>query len=245
MSTLEEVLAFRQSMFDKSYALIAKKGLDYNRDQQAGGDTLFNLRVAEMLGIVPTAERGILVRLADKLMRLISLMDVDREAAVSDESLDDTVADIHNYVDYALLMRKERLGQKLNNKAKAIEAVDTKTADDFKCDNCDSSLFLNSTHTCPDGTCYAVGDNWVIFKWRSSPNDFNYTKPDDFRCTNCRGKIMRNSIHYCPDGTTYTIDGDWKSSLVLGSVCGCGKPFAECVCATSGCGDPDCGCYEK
>lgn len=106
MSTLESVKAFRQAMFDESMALIDKKGADYNREQQAGGDTLFNLRVAELLGIVPTAERGILVRLSDKFMRLISLMSPDAEPA--NESVRDTVRDIHNYVDYALQMWEER-----------------------------------------------------------------------------------------------------------------------------------------
>jgi hypothetical protein len=89
--------------------LIAKKGADYNREQQLAGDTLFNLKVAELLGIVPTAERGILVRLSDKFMRLISLMQPGVEATIKDESVADTVRDIHNYVDYALMIWLERL----------------------------------------------------------------------------------------------------------------------------------------
>lgn len=91
-------------------ALIDKKGADYNRDQQLAGDTLFNLKVAEILGIVPTAERGILVRLSDKFMRLISLMAPGREAAVKDESIRDTVRDMHNYLDYCLQIWEERQG---------------------------------------------------------------------------------------------------------------------------------------
>jgi hypothetical protein len=108
MPTLQEVLAFRKTMYEESTALIEKKGHDYNRVQQHAGDTLFNLRVAELLHIVPTAERGILVRLSDKFMRLISLMDQGVEASVDDESLQDTVRDIHNYVDYALMLWEER-----------------------------------------------------------------------------------------------------------------------------------------
>lgn len=108
MPALEEVKAFRERMFADSMALVEKKGADYNRDQQLSGDTLFNLRVAELLGIVPTAERGILVRLSDKFMRLISLMAPGREPAVIGESVRDTVKDIHNYVDYALMLWEER-----------------------------------------------------------------------------------------------------------------------------------------
>lgn len=111
MPTLEEVKAFRHAMFDESMALIEKKGHDYNREQQMGGDTLFNLRVAELLKIVPTAERGILVRLSDKFMRLISLMSPGVDPANTGESLRDTVRDIHNYVDYALQLHEERTGE--------------------------------------------------------------------------------------------------------------------------------------
>ena len=108
MPTVDEVLAFRKAIYDESVELIAKKGHDYNRQQQHTGETLFNLRVAEILGIVPTAERGILVRLSDKFMRLISLMEPGVTPVNADESLRDTVKDIHNYLDYALMLFLER-----------------------------------------------------------------------------------------------------------------------------------------
>ena len=97
-------------MFEESLALVEKKGADYNRDQQQTGDTLFNLRVAAILGIVPNPTSSVLVRLTDKLMRLISLTkDPQRSLAVKDESVLDTVRDVHNYVDYlALLYLEER-----------------------------------------------------------------------------------------------------------------------------------------
>jgi hypothetical protein len=95
-------------MYEKSAALIDRKGADYNRDQQLAGDTLFNLRVSEILGIVPSTEEGILVRLSDKFMRLISLTKPGREAAVKDESVLDTIADIHNYADYLGLVWLQR-----------------------------------------------------------------------------------------------------------------------------------------
>lgn len=106
--TVDEVKAFRTQMFDSSMALIDKKGADYNRDQQNSGDTLFNLRVAEILGIVPSTEEGILVRLSDKFMRLISLTKPGREAQVKDESVLDTIRDIHNYADYLGLIWQKR-----------------------------------------------------------------------------------------------------------------------------------------
>lgn len=102
--TLEEVIAHRRQVFDESTALIAKKGADYNRDQQKDGDTLFNLRVAALLGIVETPEQGILTRMSDKFMRLISLMKPGREPENRDEPVRSTVHDLHNYLDYALLL---------------------------------------------------------------------------------------------------------------------------------------------
>lgn len=99
-TSLEDVLKFRAERYEKSTALIRKKGADYNRDQQENGDTLFNLRVCELLGIVPSTEEGILVRLSDKLMRLVSLTKPGREAEIKDESVLDTIDDIHNYIDY-------------------------------------------------------------------------------------------------------------------------------------------------
>lgn len=107
-TTVADVKTFRTALFDKSMALIDRKGADYNRDQQEAGDTLFNLRVCEILGVVPSTEEGILVRLSDKFMRLISLTKPGREAAVKDESVLDTIADIHNYVDYLGLIWQQR-----------------------------------------------------------------------------------------------------------------------------------------
>jgi hypothetical protein len=111
--TVEEVLAFRRERFDTSMALVAKKGHDYNRQQQHHGDTLFNLRVCELLGIVDTSERGIAVRLSDKFMRIVSLaLEPGVDPQVSDESVMVTVDDIHNYIDYlALLYRMRRISQ--------------------------------------------------------------------------------------------------------------------------------------
>ena len=108
MPTLDQVKQFRQARYEASMALIDQKGHDYNRDQQEAGDTLFNLRVCELLGIVPSTEEGILVRLSDKLMRLISLTKPGREAAVKDESVLDTINDLHNYVDYLGLIWQQR-----------------------------------------------------------------------------------------------------------------------------------------
>lgn len=107
MATLDHVKQFRQEMHDQSMAIIEKKGHDYNHKQQHGGDTLFNLRVAALLGIVDTPSQGVLVRLCDKLMRLASLMTPGVKAQIKDESIKDTIADVHNYIDYCYILFEE------------------------------------------------------------------------------------------------------------------------------------------
>lgn len=111
MPTLDDVLKFSDEMWAGARALIEKKGADYNREQQLSGDTLFNLRVAEILGVVGSAEEGILVRLSDKYMRLISLTKPGREAQVKDESVLDTIRDCQNYLNYLGILWLERKNQ--------------------------------------------------------------------------------------------------------------------------------------
>lgn len=105
--SVEEVIQFRKQMFLESTALIEKKGHDYNREQQRQGNTLFNLTICELLGIA-TTEQGILTRLSDKFMRLVSLSMVDIQPQVEDETLEQTVQDAHNYMDYLLLIRNKK-----------------------------------------------------------------------------------------------------------------------------------------
>jgi hypothetical protein len=119
--SVEDVLAYRKARYEASVALVARKGHDYNRQQQHGGDTLFNLRVCELLGIVGTAEAGILTRLSDKLMRLISLTAVEGVTPeVTDEPVNVTIEDVHNYVDYLGLIHQRRL--EATRRASSLEA---------------------------------------------------------------------------------------------------------------------------
>ena len=110
--TLEFVKQFREEMHRKSMEIIEKKGHDYNHKQQHQGDTLFNLRVAALLGVIDTPSQGVLVRLCDKMMRLASLMSPGVEAEIKDESIQDTIADVHNYIDYAYLLFMEERDQR-------------------------------------------------------------------------------------------------------------------------------------
>ena len=108
MTTLEKVLATHKALCDEARSIIEIKGHDYNREQQQDGDTLFNLTVCQKLGIVNTTTQGILVRLSDKFMRLISLTKNPKVVGkVKDESIRDTIKDIMNYSTYLYLKYEE------------------------------------------------------------------------------------------------------------------------------------------
>jgi len=111
--SLKQVADMQKHIYNKAIELVAKKGHDYNRKQQISGDTLFNLRVSSIVGITPSPAHGVVVRLCDKLMRLVSL--VDAPPANKEETLEDTIADIWNYTTYLLLFKREERWLKGDN----------------------------------------------------------------------------------------------------------------------------------
>ena len=109
----EDLLAMRARLNKEGDDLLVRKGNDYNSQQQEAGDTLFNLRVCAVIGIVESPVDGVLIRLSDKLMRLISLTRPNVVQQVADESIEDTVKDAKNYLDYLLAFVKESKGQEI------------------------------------------------------------------------------------------------------------------------------------
>lgn len=107
----EALIAMRRRLNEKADSLLLAKGNDYNAQQQDAGDTLFNLRICAILGIVGSPVDGILVRMSDKLARLVSLTRPTTVQKVKDESVEDTIIDLKNYADYLLAMLKESKGE--------------------------------------------------------------------------------------------------------------------------------------
>jgi len=103
VTTHEELLANIMATYGKCIKTIADKNHDYN----AGEHPLDNFFNVEKLNIT-SAEKGILVRLSDKLSRITSLL--EKQAKVKDESIYDTIDDAINY--FALL--KEVIKYKRN-----------------------------------------------------------------------------------------------------------------------------------
>ena len=112
MTTLRHVLSEHKRLTKKAFDVVETKGRDYNRKQQRDGDTLFNITVAKQLGITDTVCQSLMVRLSDKFMRLASLtVNPKEQAAVKDESVEDTICDTINYLIYLnCKYREEREG---------------------------------------------------------------------------------------------------------------------------------------
>ena len=65
-----------------------------NHDYAFGDDPFKNFRLCEQLNIC-SVEKGILVRICDKMSRISNL--IDREGKVQDEKINDTLIDLANY----------------------------------------------------------------------------------------------------------------------------------------------------
>jgi hypothetical protein len=123
-----QLAEFYEDVFGKIRRLTLNKSHDYTG---ASTDPFANLSAAEKLGIVST-EKGILVRLLDKLMRVNSFVDIG-VLLVEDEKVEDTCLDGANY--FILLAawistRKDPTAQAAVVAAmeKALDADDAKAA---------------------------------------------------------------------------------------------------------------------
>lgn len=77
--------------FERCYNIAEAKNNDYGGSNQ---DPFANFRNSTIAGV--TVEKGILVRLMDKMSRISTLL--DRKAMVKDESIIDTIQDAINYL---------------------------------------------------------------------------------------------------------------------------------------------------
>jgi hypothetical protein len=87
--TNEEFIASIKQTFLDGVKIVQAKNADYANN----ADPFKNFRFAELVGVDP--RRGILIRMTDKLARVSNLL--DKEAAVKDEAIQDTLLDLINY----------------------------------------------------------------------------------------------------------------------------------------------------
>lgn len=105
--TLKEVMDIHNGLTAKGFELMLRKNADY-ADTQVSRDPFKNFRVCESMGFC-SAEKGILVRLSDKISRVTTL--IDKPPQVSDESFEDTIVDAINYLVLLSALRKDRGGK--------------------------------------------------------------------------------------------------------------------------------------
>lgn len=84
-----------EEFFAECIAISKRKNDDYC-GASVDADAHKNFRLVEQLGIAST-EKGLLVRMADKLARLSSLVGAKDGPQVKDESISDTLRDLANY----------------------------------------------------------------------------------------------------------------------------------------------------
>jgi len=90
---------------DKMVAITTAKNKDYSE----GADAFKNFRQCESLGIC-RGDKGILVRMSDKMTRISNLL--DKEAMVADEKIEDTLIDLAVYSIILSIYLKEQRDKK-------------------------------------------------------------------------------------------------------------------------------------
>ncbi len=103
--TKEEFIKALSKNFEDGLKLMIKKNADY----AGNGDCFANFKRSEMVKV--PVERGILVRIIDKISRISNVLDAPAE--VQDESLDQTVLDTMNYFNLLLtyIQHKEAMNE--------------------------------------------------------------------------------------------------------------------------------------
>lgn len=101
--TNKELISNMKQTFQECEDIATKKNADYAE----ATDAFKNFRYAEMFGI--PAEKGVLIRITDKLARVNNLL--TRDAQVLDEKVTDTLNDAINY----LAILKALIHDKRNN----------------------------------------------------------------------------------------------------------------------------------
>ena len=93
MATIKERIELLDVMHQREKAIMEAKAHDYSGDV----DCNRNIKACESVGLC-SAEKGVILRLLDKLSRLTTLIEPGVKAKVMDESIDDTISDSRNYL---------------------------------------------------------------------------------------------------------------------------------------------------
>ena len=102
--TREELLKHHEVLCKQARELMDKKNRDYAGND--GKEPFANFTRVEAMGICST-EQGFMVRLTDKMSRLSSILESGNNH-VKDESFEDTMVDVINYIVLLSAYRQEK-----------------------------------------------------------------------------------------------------------------------------------------
>ena len=89
----KEYIQYHKEMCDKMISITEQKNADYTGSSD---DPFANFRVCEQLGVCSVAQ-GFVVRMTDKLKRIISIAVQQNKVKVLSETVEDTLLDLANY----------------------------------------------------------------------------------------------------------------------------------------------------
>ena len=98
--TQQELIARIGEIYAENLEIARKKNSDYADDT----DAFKNLNACEMYGV--PAEKGVLVRMSDKMTRISNL--IGRQAAVADETVLDTLRDLSVYATLLMVLMESK-----------------------------------------------------------------------------------------------------------------------------------------
>lgn len=108
--TREQLLSLHQNTCQAAFDIMEAKNQDYTGGSE---DPFANFRATEMLGV--PAEIGVLTRCLDKFQRVRSFV-ANGSLAVKNESVDDAIEDVINYMVLLKGIIRERQGEKAKAK---------------------------------------------------------------------------------------------------------------------------------
>ena len=108
--TQDEFLKNIKEVFERCYSVVEKKNRDYS-----GKDALANIFKCEDMGVCD-AEIGILVRCSDKFSRIANILK-SKEYFVKEETVEDTIIDLINYLAILLVVLQYKRKVRKENKS--------------------------------------------------------------------------------------------------------------------------------
>lgn len=183
-----------------------------NQDYADGADPFQNFRMVEDAGLI-SAEKGIAVRMSDKLQRIFNLL--DSEASVKDETIADTLSDLRNYANILQVYLQQEKGSDTRLKQVSLE-TDT---DDY---NRDGDLIdWETAEITVDSETFQIKELSMDFEQPEETSDdltcpycgLKFTYPEEQKyfqrhVSNCDGhRDMNDNREYAHDYEVYTGEG--------------------------------------